>query len=88
MPIKKAAEKYMRQTKRHLANNNHTKGRIELLIRSTERAIETKDKTKITESLKQTIQALDKAVQKGILKRNTVGRRKSQITTAANKALA
>lgn len=50
-------------------------------------ALETKQATS-PEELRTAISVLDKAVKKGVLKRNTADRKKSRLTIALNKATA
>ena len=84
MPIKKAAFKTLRQDKKRADRNKKIKSDIAALVRKARKAIEKKDKAKATEWLKQAIKKIDKAVQKGILKKNTAARNKSRLSKAVN----
>jgi len=84
MPIKKAAFKTLRQDKKRAERNKKIKSDITALIRKVRKALEKKDKTKATEWLKQAVKKIDKAVQKGILKKNTAARNKSRLSKAVN----
>lgn len=82
MPIKKSAFKTLRQDKKRADHNKKIKSDMAALIRKVRKAIEKKDKTKATEWLKQAIKKIDKAVQKGVLKKNTAARNKSRLSKA------
>jgi len=79
MPIKDSAKKYMRVTDRKTAKNKKVKGTYRSAIKKTREAITSKDFTAASEWLKKSIKALDKAVQKKVLKKNTGARYKSRL---------
>jgi small subunit ribosomal protein S20 len=85
MPIKKSAKKYMRVTARKTLKNKKIKGIYRSAIKKTREAISAKEVKKAGEWLKKTIKALDKAVQKKVLKKNTVARYKSRLNKAVKK---
>jgi len=88
MPIKKAAAKALRQAKKRTLRNQKVKEGIEYLRRMTRKALES-DTVKEAEALaKSTIRAIDRAVQKKVLKKNTGSRLKSRLTKTINAALA
>ncbi|HDZ85572.1 MAG TPA: 30S ribosomal protein S20, partial [Candidatus Moranbacteria bacterium] len=79
MPIKKAAKKYIRVTKRKTLKNKAIRGVFKNAIKKTQEAI-TAGKTEDAKKwLKVAIKALDKAVQKKVVKKNTAARRKSRL---------
>lgn len=80
MPIKKAAIKALRQNKKAGARNKKVKADLEALIRKVRKAVGKKDGAKAAEWLKQTIRKIDKAAQKGIIKKNTAARKKSRLS--------
>jgi len=82
MPIKKAAIKDLRQNKKRAKRNQKTKSDITALIRKVRKTIEKKDSAKAAEWLKQAIKQIDRAAQKGILKKNTAARKKSRLSKA------
>ena len=84
MPIKKAAFKDLRQNKKRAERNKKVKSDIQALIRKVRKAVTAKDSTKAAEWLKQVNQKIDKAVQKGMIKKNTAGRKKSRLSQAVN----
>lgn len=89
MPIKKAAKKYMRVTKRKTLKNNKIKGQFRSAVKATKTAISKNEVDKAQEFLKKSIKALDKAAQKKVLTKNAVARMKSrlnkQVKTIAKK---
>ena len=85
MPIKKAAEKALRQTKKRTARNLKIKETIAFLRRSIRKATETKDVKKAEQHVKSLIQVLDKAVQNRVIKLNTGSRTKSRMMKGLNK---
>lgn len=87
MPVKKAAFKALRQSKKRALRNRKIKSDIVALVRKTRRAVVAKDSAKAAEWLAQVIKKMDKAVQNGIMKKNTVARSKSRLTKAVNSVL-
>jgi len=85
MPVKKAAFKHVRQTKKLTAKNDKEKQRVKYLLKQTKKAIEDKDKGKAADWLKKTGKVLDKAAKNNILKKNTASRYKSRLTIRVNK---
>ncbi|MFZ2153950.1 MAG: 30S ribosomal protein S20 [Candidatus Moraniibacteriota bacterium] len=82
MPIKESAKKYMRVTDRKTVKNKKTKGTYRSAIKKTREAITAKDPKNATEWLKKSIKALDKAISKKVLKKNTGARYKSRLNKA------
>ena len=79
MPIKKSAKKYVRVTERKTEKNRKIKGAFRSAIKSTKEAIAKIDIAKAQESLKKSIKALDKAVEKNVMHKNTAARKKSRL---------
>lgn len=79
MPIKKAAKKYMRVTKRNTEKNRKIKGALRSAIKKTQEYLTKSEVEKAQEYLKKSIKAIDKAVQKKVLKKNTAARKKSRL---------
>jgi len=84
MPIKKAAHKALRQSKKRSGRNTKIKTDIEALTRKVRLSVAAKDSIKAADWLKQVIKKIDKATQKGVLKKNTAGRKKSRLAAAVN----
>lgn len=79
MPIKKAAFKALRQMKKKMANNSKIKSEAEYLLRKSRSLIKDMKLKEATDAVKKTVVTLDRAVQNGILKKNTVSRLKSRL---------
>lgn len=84
MPIKHAAEKALRQTKKHRARNLDVLGNIKKMAVEYRKSVEKKDKTKTAELAKKLVKAYDKAVSNGYLKKNTASRKKSRLMKKLN----
>jgi small subunit ribosomal protein S20 len=84
MPIKKSAIKALRQDKKRASRNKKVKSDITALVRKVRKAVVKKDRDKAADWLKQAIKRIDKAVQKGIIKKNTAARKKSRLSKAVN----
>lgn len=82
MPIKDSAKKYMRVTDRKTVKNKKVKGSYRSAVKKTREAIVNKDFKTASECLKKSIKALDKAVSKKVLKKNTGARYKSRLNKA------
>jgi len=82
MPVKKSASKALRQDKARAERNKKIKTDIAALVRKVRKSIEKKDSAKASEWLKQVIKKIDKAAQKGIIKKNTAARKKSRLSQA------
>lgn len=84
MPIKHAAEKALRQTKKHRARNLDVLNNIKKMSVEYRKSVEKKDKTKAGELAKKLVKAYDKAVSNGYLKKNTASRKKSRLIKKLN----
>jgi small subunit ribosomal protein S20 len=71
--------KRARQTDRKTAVNRGNKSRVRGSLRLLREAIATGDVAQVNEQFKQTVSALDKSVQKGVLHDNTASRYKSRL---------
>jgi small subunit ribosomal protein S20 len=81
--IKSAAKEYRKNIKRRAFNNN-IEVHIQDLIKKSRKAIGAKD-AKSAALVKETMKALDKAAQKGVIKKNTAARKKSRLNLLLNK---
>ena len=79
MPIKKAAMKALRQSKKRALHNQEIKNNISYLRRMVLKFIGAKNREKAQEYANKLLKAYDKAAQKGIIKKNTRDRSKSRI---------
>lgn len=84
MPIKKAAEKALRQAKKRTLRNQKVKDGIQFLRRSVRKALDAKETKNAEELAKALVKSLDKAVQNNVLKKNTVARLKSRLAKKVN----
>lgn len=83
----KSAEKRIRQTAKRTERNIARRSRMRTYVKRVETAIATGDQTAAGEALKLAQAELDRAAQKGVLKRNTAARKVSRLN-ARVKALA
>lgn len=86
MPNIKSAKKALRQSVKRQAYNKKIKDNVKNLIKKGRKAIEAKDE-KAKEIVAQAIKALDKATQKGVIKKNTGTRKKSRLHQRLNESL-
>lgn len=82
MPIKNAAKKYIRVTATKTAQNTVTKGLFRGAIKKTRGAIAEGNLDEAQKWMKASQKSLDKASQKGVIKKNTAARLKSRLNTA------
>ena len=85
MPNIKSAKKELRKGKKRQNYNTKIKDNVKNLIKKSRKAISAGDE-KAKELLAATIKALDKAAQKGVLKKNTSNRKKSRLHKKLNQA--
>lgn len=83
----KSALKELRKAVKRTAHNNDVKENITWLAKQARKSIEAK-KDDAKELVAKTEKAVDKAVQKGIMKENTGRRRKSRLMKKFNEAFA
>lgn len=83
MPQTRQAIIALRKSEKRAHRNKLIKSSLRTLVKKTRKAIEEKSKDAET-LLKETIKAVDKAIQGGQLKKNTGARKKSRLTRAFN----
>ena len=83
MPIKKSAIKELRKAKKRGVANKKIKDNVKLLIKKSRKGIEAKSSDS-ADLVKQACKALDKAAQKGVIKKGNAGRRKSRLMKRLN----
>ncbi len=76
----KSAEKRIRQNEKRKVINRNNRSKLRTQIKKLRTALVATDKTVSTELLAPTVSLIDKAVNKGILHRNTAARHKSRLT--------
>lgn len=84
MPNIKSAVKELRKNIKHRTFNRNVEENIKGLIKKSRKAIETKGAT-AEELVRKAMKALDKAAQKGVIKKNTAARKKSRLNLYLNK---
>ena len=75
-----SALKRARQTEKRTTRNRANNSRLRTSLRSLREAIEKGDKAAAEQMYRQTVSALDKAIQKGTLHENTASRYKSRLS--------
>lgn len=80
-----SALKRARQTEFRTERNRANSSRLRTALRDIRAALSTGDQKQAQEALKNTISAIDKAVQKGTLHKNTASRYKSRLSARVNK---
>ena len=84
MPNHKSAEKRMRQNEKRKQINRSNRTRVRTSIKKLRTALA--DNSEVAALLPETVSTIDKAVQKGVIHKNTAARYKSRLTTSANQA--
>ena len=84
MPNLKSGKKELRKSTKRQARNVKIKSNLKKLVKQGGKLIESKDKEAKTIVAK-ALKSIDKAVQKGILKKNTGNRKKSRLHKKLNK---
>ena len=87
MPIKHAAYKALRQTKKRQARNRKVKDNLKNLLKKARKAIEAGQADAAKTSVQAAIKAMDKARQQGVLPRNAASRKKSRLVLKLNAVL-
>lgn len=87
MPIKKASFKDLRQSKKRMARNLKIKNILKKTTKEGRRLIEAKKTDEAQKVIKQSIKEIDRAISKGILKKNTGARKKSRLMKKLNALL-
>jgi small subunit ribosomal protein S20 len=84
MPNHKSAEKRMRQNEKRKQINRSNRTRVRTSIRKLRGALE--ESGDAAALLPQTVSTIDKAVQKGVMHKNTAARYKARLTARVNQA--
>lgn len=87
MPIKQAAMKALRQTRKRTLRNQKVKEGVQFARKTLRKALDAKEIKNAVDATKAAIKAVDKAVQQKVLKRNTAARMKSRMMRALNAAM-
>lgn len=81
MPNHKSAEKRDRQNVKRREVNKSNRSKLRTQIKKLRAALTGNDKKQSQELLQPTISLIDKAVNKGVLHKNTAARHKSRLTS-------
>lgn len=84
MPNKKSAKKELRKSVKREVFNHNIKHQLKDVAKKTHKAI-TANSSEAQALLATTMKALDKAAQKGVIKKNTSNRKKSRLQLSFNK---
>ena len=88
MPIKHAAHKHLRQTKKRTLINRSVSNSVKEQVKLLRKGIEAKDYAKAEEALKSAIKLIDKARQKRVVHKNAAARKKSRLIKSLKAARA
>lgn len=75
-----SALKRARQTTKRTARNRANTSQLRTALRDMRESLEKGDKTAAGQTYRETVSALDKAIQKGVLHENTASRYKSRLS--------
>ncbi|MFZ2189350.1 MAG: 30S ribosomal protein S20 [Candidatus Magasanikiibacteriota bacterium] len=78
MPNKQSAKKALRQTKKRTELNLKVKDTYKKAVKTINKAVEAGEK-ELKEQLRLAQKALDKAAKRGVIKKNTAGRKLSRL---------
>ncbi|OGI57533.1 30S ribosomal protein S20 [Candidatus Nomurabacteria bacterium RIFCSPHIGHO2_02_FULL_37_13] len=84
MPITQSAKKAIRGSLRKKAFNDHRMRAMKEIIKKVEKLAKT-DKAEAKKILSKAFQAIDKAVQKDVIKKNNAARKKSRLSRLISK---
>lgn len=79
-----SAIKKVRQIERRTVVNRRNKQRMRTQVKKLRKAIEANDTEGARQLLSSAVSALDRSVQKGVMKKNTVSRLKSRLSLKVN----
>lgn len=79
-----SALKRARQTEKRASRNRGNTSRLRTALRDLKESLAKGDKKAATETFRQTVSALDKAIQKGVIHENTASRYKSRLNVRLN----
>ena len=85
MPNIKSSKKDVIRSKVAYEKNKADKSELKTAVKKFDAAVETGDRAAANEAYKQAVVLVDKAINKGILHKNTAARKKSSMTLRLNK---
>jgi small subunit ribosomal protein S20 len=84
MPYHKSAEKRVRQTEKRTAVNSARKSRVGTFVKKVEVALGAGDKAAAQSAFQEAQPELHRAINKGVMHRNTVARKLSRLAARIN----
>ena len=87
MPVTKSAKKALRQSRKRRARNVRQKKKIKNLLKEVMSLVSQNRPEEAKKLLPQTYKVLDKAAKTGLMKKNTVARKKARITKLINRTI-
>ncbi len=85
MPITTSAKKALRGSKRKQVFNLKRKEAMKSTVKEVKKLLVDKKASEAKSALSKAYQAIDKAVKKGVIKKNTAARKKSRLTAQIKK---
>ena len=87
MPLTKSQKKSVRQSQRRRVFNDRRRRAMRRIIKEVKKLIQSGEAQKANEMLPETYKAIDKAAKRGVIKKNTASRKKSQIARLVKEAV-
>lgn len=82
MPVIKSAKKALRSSQRKRVFNSRRKRAMKDAVKIVKKLVVAKQKDGVSEKLSLAYKAIDKAMKRGIIKKNTASRKKSRLSKA------
>lgn len=86
MPNIKSAKKRVITSAKRAARNKAIKSELKTTIKKFDAAIAESDKAAVDTAFREAVKMVDQAAAKGVIKKNTASRKKSQLAIRVNKA--
>lgn len=86
MPNKQNAKKALRRSIKRAARNLEVKNTYKMAVKTVKKAV-VAGKNEVKEELRLAQKALDKAAKRGVIKKNTAGRKLSRLTKSLKTAI-
>lgn len=86
MPNIKSAKKRVITSEKRAERNKAVKSELKTTIKSFDAAVAGDDKAAVDTAFRKAVKMVDRAAAKGVIKKNTASRKKSQLAIKVNKA--
>ena len=86
MPITKSAKKALRGSKNKKVYNDRRSKNMKLAVKDVKKLVVDKKAKEAKDKIAAAYQAIDKAVKKGVIKKNTAARKKSRLAKFVKKS--